>query len=177
VAVVLSLLIGAVIDEGGTLEELGWRGFALPQLIDRMASPLTATVLLGVLWWAWHLPREITTLMGGAELPEFFLGQTKFLILCLALSVVITYVFLRTGGSVWAGILIHGGTNVWSKALGAPANRLAGEDVRTIIVAVIAILILIATGGRLGRRQRPWIESTPRSTRSRTGSGAEDERE
>jgi len=151
-AVILTLLLGAFIDEGGTLEELGWRGFALPRLIDRMASPLTATLALGFLWWAWHLPREITTLMGGAALPAFLLGQTKFLILCLALSVVITHVFLRTGGSAWAGILIHGGTNVWSKALGGPANRLAGEDVRSVIVLIIAVIILLATGLRLGSR-------------------------
>jgi hypothetical protein len=152
VAVVLSLLVGTLIDEGGSLEELGWRGFALPRLIDRTANPLTATVTLGVLWWAWHLPREITTLMGGAELPAFVLGQTKFLVLCVALSVVITFVFIRTGGSVWAGVLIHGGTNVWSKALGAPANRIVGEDVRTIVVVALAVVILVSTGGRLGRR-------------------------
>jgi hypothetical protein len=155
ITVIFALALGAFIDEGGTLEELGWRGFALPRLIDRMASPLSATMAIGVLWWAWHLPREITTLMGGAPLPGFLIGQTKFLVLCVALSVVITLVFNRTGGSVWAGILIHGGTNVWSKALSGPANRLAGEDVRTIIVVVIAVVILIATGRNLGRAASP----------------------
>jgi membrane protease YdiL (CAAX protease family) len=66
--------------------------------------------------------------------------------------VVITYVFNKTGGSVWAGILIHGGTNVWSKALSGPVNPLVGEDLRSILVVVIALLILALTRTELGRR-------------------------
>ena len=147
-----TLLLGAFIDEGGTLEELGWRGFALPLLIDRMKNPLTATLVLGVMWWAWHLPREVINLMGGAALSPFLIGQLEFLVTCLALSVVITYVFNKTGGSVWAGILIHGGTNVWSKALSGPVNPLIGEDLRTIVVLVIAFVILVLTRSKLGRR-------------------------
>ena len=64
-AILFSLLIGGFIDEGGTMEELGWRGFALPLLVDRYASPLRATLVLGFLWWLWHFPRELPGLLGG----------------------------------------------------------------------------------------------------------------
>jgi len=152
IAAFFTLLLGAFIDEGGTLEELGWRGFALPLLLDRLRNPLTATLVLGTMWWAWHLPREVSNLMGGAEFADFAVGQFKFLVTCLALSVVITYVFNKTGGSVWSGILIHGGTNVWSKALSGPVNPLLGEDLRTIVALVIALVILVLTRQELGRR-------------------------
>ena len=58
-------LAGAFIDDGGTLEELGWRGFVLPQLQSKLRSPLVATVILAVLWWSWHLPREIPGIVPG----------------------------------------------------------------------------------------------------------------
>lgn len=39
----------------GGIEEFGWRGFLQPQFQERM-SVLTASLVVGVLWWAWHLP-------------------------------------------------------------------------------------------------------------------------
>jgi hypothetical protein len=151
VAIVLSLLIGGFIDEGGMLEELGWRGFALPLLVDRYSSPLRATLVLGFLWWLWHFPREIPTLLAGTGLAHFVLGQAMFLAICEALSIVISYFWFRTGGSVLVGIFIHGISNVWSKALSGPANALIGGSARDLVMAVAAILVLVIVGPRLGK--------------------------
>jgi membrane protease YdiL (CAAX protease family) len=38
-----------------TTEEIGWRGFALPQL-QRGVEPLRGTIIVGILWGVWHLP-------------------------------------------------------------------------------------------------------------------------
>ena len=151
VAILLSLLIGGFIDEGGTMEELGWRGFALPLLVDRYASPLRATLALGFLWWLWHFPRELPGLLGGVALGRFLLNQSMFLLLCIALSIVISYFWFRTGGSALVGLFVHGITNVWSKALGAPAYALIGWSSRDIIVVAAAIIVLALAGSRLGR--------------------------
>jgi uncharacterized protein len=151
VAILLSLIVGGFIDEGGMLEELGWRGFALPLLVDRYSSPLRATLVLGFLWWLWHFPREIPALLGGENLARFFFDQAIFLAICIALSIVISYFWFRTGGSVLVGIFIHGIGNVWSKALGAPASALIGWSARDLVMAAAAIVILIVVGPRLGK--------------------------
>lgn len=36
-------------------EEIGWRGFALPN-IQRLYGPVVGTLVLGALWGLWHLP-------------------------------------------------------------------------------------------------------------------------
>ncbi len=144
------LFIGLFLDEGGTLEELGWRGFALPLLQERM-SPLCAAVVLGILWHLWHLPREIPTLLGGGPLGPWFVNQGIFMVLTIALSIVIACAVNLTGGSVLPAILIHGGTNVWSKVVGAQAYVLFETDVRTWIVAAAAVLTVLVAGRELGR--------------------------
>ncbi len=138
------LAVGPFVDEGGTLEEVGWRGYALPVLIAGGAGEWWATVVLGALWWAWHLPREVPTLLAGPKWTEFARNQAVFLLLTISMSVVITWLWLRTGGSVWPAILVHGGTNVWSKTLGVAVARIfPGVDVRTVIVVALAVILFV----------------------------------
>ncbi|MGP3965184.1 CPBP family intramembrane glutamic endopeptidase [Nonomuraea sp. 3N208] len=51
----LLALFAALALTDGLGEETGWRGFALPRMLTRM-SPLTASLTLGLVWAAWHLP-------------------------------------------------------------------------------------------------------------------------
>ncbi len=148
---VFGAVLGLFLDEGGSLEELGWRGFAGPLLQDRY-RPLLGAVILGVLHWGWHLPREAPALLGGAPLGNWAVGQAVFLILCIALAIVAMYACNRAGGSVWPGIFVHGGSNVWSKAVGdAAAPSFGILDLRTLLIIVIAIIITASAGRRLGR--------------------------
>ncbi len=149
-AVLVVTFASAFLDEGGLLEEMGWRGYALPLLQSRL-SPLAAAVALGLLWDAWHLPREVPTLLGGGPLTPWFVNQGEFALLTVSLSIVIAYCVNRTGGSVLPAIIIHGGTNVWSKAVASVANATAHTDVRTWIVVVAAIAVVAASGRTLGR--------------------------
>ncbi|MFN0181595.1 MAG: CPBP family intramembrane glutamic endopeptidase [Gemmatimonadales bacterium] len=149
-AVAAFLALSHFTDEGGTLEELGWRGFALPALLERF-DPLRASVVLGTLWMAWHLPREVPGLLAGMPLQPFLHGQAQFLVLTIALSVLCTWGFLETGGSVLPAIIIHGGTNVWSKALGGTLSRdgVFGLDPRTVIVVALATVVVLTARRRM----------------------------
>ena len=88
-------------------EELGWRGYALPQLL-RSWSPVTASLILGVLWGLWHLP---TFLVAGT--PQYGLPLTAFILLTIEYSILLTWLSLHTRGSVLIATLCHGAINLF----------------------------------------------------------------
>ena len=81
-------------DTGPLGEEFGWRGFALPRLLQR-PSALAAALILGVVWWAWHLPLFFISSMSQWEL-----SIPVFLLNVLALSVIMTWLYRRTQGDL-----------------------------------------------------------------------------
>ncbi|HWM02356.1 MAG TPA: type II CAAX endopeptidase family protein [Actinophytocola sp.] len=96
---------------GGALgEELGWRGFLLPRLRRRHGA-LVASLLVGVVWSVWHLP---LFLAGPATAQRPVL---QFLLWMLALSVLHTWLYERTGSSVLITTIFHGGINAASSLL------------------------------------------------------------
>ena len=116
-----------------------------------MKTPLGAALVMGVIHWAWHLPRDVLPLMGGAAIGPYLIGQLTFLLLTVALAIVCGYCVNVSGGSVIPAIMIHGGTNVWSKAMGEFVNPMFGRiDFRSFLLVLIAIIILVFARRRLG---------------------------
>ena len=145
---VLYLYLGA---SGGPLtEEPGWRGFALPRL-QRRWGPLAGTTIVGLIWAAWHLPNyfrpDWAAVNGGLN----FSGVAVFTVAAVSFSIVITWVYNRTGGSVLLAILLHCSLN-FSQGLNTvmfPAA--ANNEVAPVAALVVAALVLVfATRGRLG---------------------------
>lgn len=152
VSMLFAFLMGAFLDEGGLLEELGWRGFALPLLLQRM-DPLRATIAVGALWAAWHLPREVVLLISGdSTIGYFILKQVEFMSSGISVSIIITYFFALAGGSVVPAIMVHGLANFFSKTFfydGMP-SYLETLRFQTFVELVIAVGIVVLTRGRLG---------------------------
>lgn len=116
-----------ILTNSGPLgEELGWRGYALPRLLARW-SPLRAGALLGLFWTLWHVPAFLFSGIIGSPLSNlgwYALGT-------IGLSLLMTALFVRTGGSVLiAGVIPHfvinglGATGAW-RARPAEAVALA----------------------------------------------------
>jgi len=86
-------------------EEIGWRGFALPQMSERFGLPLS-TLLLGVLWACWHLP--LFFVQGADKYGQSF---PLFLIQVTLLSVAMGWLYWRTKGSLLLTMLMHAAVN------------------------------------------------------------------
>lgn len=99
-----TLLIGQLLVVLG--EEPGWRGFALPRLLERF-DPIVATLILGVAWATWHLP---LFLMPGT--PQHGTPFLPFLVELVAWSAVMTLVVTRSQGSIVPAMLFHASANI-----------------------------------------------------------------
>jgi len=112
-------------------EELGWRGYALPRLLKRF-NPFVASLILGAIWGVWHLPAFFvsTLVQSGIFLPIFLFGA-------LCTSILATWTFQHTGGSVLVTVLLHYMVNFTLAILGAPFPAL------TLVMLVLAILAVV----------------------------------
>jgi membrane protease YdiL (CAAX protease family) len=136
----------------GLGEEAGWRGFALPKLLECFL-PVTASVILGVVWGLWHIPVLLMSTWEGATQ-----GILLF-VYVIPLSMIMTWVYCRSRGSAIPVMLMHTGGNLYGSML---TSSLILETVlvdspgldftilKTIYYTVVAVLLLIVTNGRLG---------------------------
>jgi membrane protease YdiL (CAAX protease family) len=140
----------------GLGEEPGWRGFALPRMQSRYGS-LGGTLLLGVLWSGWHLPDFLTASKGGGEGTVFGIFLMNFAIFTLAvifLSILMTWIYNHTEGSIFIAILAHASVDApevagWVALF--PAVSMLGLHVAILIAfGIPALLILLLTRGQLG---------------------------
>ncbi len=121
----------------GLGEEIGWRGFALPCL-QQGHNALTATLLLGVAWALWHLPaffyKDTYVAMG------LIAGLPLLLLSILAASIVFTWLYTSTRGSLLMTILFHALFDFLS------VSRAGGDNVAAIMsagVMIWAVLVVI----------------------------------
>lgn len=143
VAVPLLILVTVALAYG---EELGWRGYLLPLLQTRL-SALAASLVVGVAWFLWHVPLLYLPgyEAGGEAYPIALWAATVVLT-----SIVYTWLYNGTGGSVLAVSLFHAGMNVWGPLVALhPAET---GDVRSAYVlaagwGLVAIALVLVYGG------------------------------
>jgi CAAX protease family protein len=132
-ALALTFLILMITD--GLGEELGWRGYLLPRLLSRYRA-IPASLILGLGWWLWHLPLIWTA---GAAIED----QPLWLLLAdlLAKSLIFTYVFLGTQGSVLFAIMLHASTNLF---VVLPAVGPDGAMTLPLVALVLKVVLAAA---------------------------------
>jgi membrane protease YdiL (CAAX protease family) len=137
-----------------TAEEPGWRDFALPRLQDRFGAFL-GTVVLGTLWGLWHLPLFWSEWGGHPGVDP--LAPLEFVAGCIPLSIVMTWVFNKTGQSLPLVMVLHASVNatyssVWSDIFPTLDVDRDPLHVQLIATTAVALVLLVATRGRLGLR-------------------------
>ena len=127
-------------------EELAWRGFVIPRLLPVM-SPLTASLLIAVPWSLVHLPLALPGQMydGIAVWPS--------IVTVFSLSVLGTWVFIGTGGSVLMAGLFHALYNATTPITWGLEPETAWV-LRPLVFAAIAMAVVL-----LGGLRRPATEN------------------
>ncbi len=140
-------------------EEPGWRGFALPRLQQRY-GPLWASIILGTLHGLWHIPALFTALYGPLALVDLL----PFILTAALATVLYTWVYNHTGGSILIAMLMHAASNAatgWlttllkETQLAVPNTGWVGYIVahgwiNVIAFGLAAVLVVALTRGRLG---------------------------
>jgi len=146
------IMLALFIFPGSALgEEIGWRGYALPRL-QTGRSALSASLILGLIWGFYHLPLYFTG-QAGRPLSLFPL----FVVATIALSVVITWMYNSTGGSLLLVVLLHATFNLPLTILIAPLGRQVtlAFSLYVGLLVVAAIVVVIWAGPKhLSRKHR-----------------------
>ena len=156
-ALLIAPLVNTVFAAG---EELGWRGYLLPKLLQ-VTGPRRALVGTGIVWGVWHWPLIV---MGyqyglgyrGAPWP----GLLLFCVFTVATGTVLSWLAIR-GGSVWPAALGHGSINAWT---GLPLIVTAGQPsllLGPMTIGAVAMLPWVALAGVLLATAPRWATSTP----------------
>jgi membrane protease YdiL (CAAX protease family) len=132
----------------GLFEEVGWRGFALPRM-QRRLDAIWAALLLGVVWALWHLPELISD-------PTRQRPPLQFVVWTLALSVILSWLYNSTNGSLLIVIICHGAIDTASRYM-LPEFSNQGYQVVWwcmvgLYVAVAIIVVFVAGPKRLKTR-------------------------
>jgi uncharacterized protein len=144
VGVVMFFLV-AVLLFGGP-EEPGWRGYALPRLQTRFHA-LGASLLLGAIWAIWHAPLWF--------IPDLFFAELSYPVYAaqiIGMTVVYTWLFNSTGGSVLLAMILHASTNTFQQFV--PMSATAELAMAGVWVAFAAILLLMHGPRNLARTPR-----------------------
>ncbi|MCE7995125.1 MAG: CPBP family intramembrane metalloprotease [Roseivirga sp.] len=147
---------------GPLAEELGWRGYALP-FLQKKYSALTSSLIIGVAWCFWHTPLFWApggTLISGHEVT--ILAVSKYLLFACGLSVIFTWIFNRSKGSVLLSVVFHTMANASLPFLLFPyANANAVYSISWLMIIpvwIVAISLLFFYGHR-NLSKEPRIKS------------------
>ena len=144
---IFSLLVAALPLFFWGCEEIGWRGFALPRLLGRW-NALISSIILGLMWGAWHLPMFIWNIKGLNPGMPFYI----YAAFTVSVSVVMTWLLNHTHGSLLLAIFFHFWINQYPRYQYAllPVEDTGGSMfvMSTLILAAFAILIVVVSGYR-----------------------------
>jgi membrane protease YdiL (CAAX protease family) len=150
--VIVPLVFFVNIFLGGPLaEDIGWRGYILPKLRQRM-SALNASLLIGVVWVLWHLPfylfPEGRVVVGDVPL-------LWFAPLTIAWSVLFAWVYVNTE-SILMPVLFHAAINTTLGTLGIlgpPTGHLMPLVLNTLLTWMAVGVVVVLFGKDLKRNK------------------------
>ena len=93
-------------------EEIGWRAWMLPRLMERLTVPRAVT-MSALIWAFWHTPFALGGIHHLPGIPVLLVALT-LPILTVGAGLVIGWLWVRTQ-SIWIVALAHGSLNNWGQ--------------------------------------------------------------
>lgn len=148
IQIITALLLAPVLNIITTMgEELGWRGYLLPNLCKKY-SPFIATIVTGVIWGIWHAP---LIAMGhnyglGYKFAHWG-GVLAMIVFCIFVGSFLSYITLKVKSSIPAAIS-HGMINGFASVstLFLSVNNNANPFIGPLPVGIIGGSGFIITG-------------------------------
>jgi uncharacterized protein len=135
-------------------EEIGWRGYVLPRL-QAKHSALISTLILGVIWGFWHLPKF---------LPDFDVVHFAwFMVHTMAIAVVLTWIYNGTRGSLLLVVMYHASINtvtLFVPIANTLSNANMGSYIGYVLLELVTAVIIVTMAGpaRLSRTQPKQVQ-------------------
>lgn len=132
-----------LLTAGPLQEEFGWRGYLLPRLQTRY-NALGSSLIVGFFWWLWHLP---AVFIPGKFMTDNLLVFLALLVVITLTSILFTWVYNHTNGSILAAMLMHASMN-WSIWAAMPDMKMDLPTIGFISVFLgVAVLVVIKKWG------------------------------
>lgn len=136
---------------GALSEEPGWRGYSLRMLLD-YHSPLQASLLVAVYWGLWHTGPDFWKLVFQRN-PMALAYPVVITIGSVPLSILFTWVYIGSGGSVFLAVLFHASLNMTYTVMSLIWPQVPFQVRYVEFTAgfmVLALAVLLMTQGQLG---------------------------
>ncbi len=139
----------------GLGEEIGWRGFLVPELARKLSFTRVA-VVSGLIWATWHYPVLLFADYNGGT-PAWY-GLGCFTVLVVGIAFVFAWIRLKSG-SVWPAAILHGSHNLWIQSVFDPLTADTGRTKWVIGEFGAALAIVAIAAAWLVWRQRGALAS------------------
>ena len=121
-------------------EEIGWRGFLVPELYKTQGFTKTSLVS-GVIWGTWHLPILLFADYNSGT-PSWY-AMSCFMVLIVSMSFIYTWYRIKSG-SLWTAVLLHASHNLFIQKFFTPLTENTGNtayyiDEFGIVLPVVGI--------------------------------------
>ena len=104
-------------------EEIGWRGFLVPELFKTMSYTKTS-ILTGIIWSLWHYPILLFADYNSGT-PAWY-GLSCFTLLVISFSFIMTWFRLKSK-SLWTCVLLHASHNLFIQQFFTPLTSDTGN--------------------------------------------------
>ena len=104
-------------------EEIGWRGFLVPEMSKTFSFTTTALVS-GIVWSVYHYPILIFADYNAGTNTYFAMACFTVMVICISFA----FAWLRLkSGSLWTAALLHASHNLYIQGIFTPLTRNTGK--------------------------------------------------